>query len=286
MSMATYYQLTKPGIVFGNLVTVLGGYALAAEGQMNLLHLTGILFGTSFVVAAACVCNNYKDRDYDAKMERTKARPLAARTFSPKKALYFAQILLLVGSGILLLVGGQFSFLAGLIGFGIYVFLYTPQKQRSEYATFTGSLAGAAPPLIGYLALQPFDSKGIALFCIVAIWQMPHFLAIALYRMEEYAAANIPVFPLRKGVFATKIHMLIYTFAFLIGVLSLSYLRCVGNPYLFIAGASGLGWLALCLRGFRTENIKNWAKSMFVFSLVNIVVWNVMLIIDVKNFPN
>jgi protoheme IX farnesyltransferase len=181
------------------------------------------LIGLSFVIASSCVFNNYIDRHVDAKMARTKKRALATGEISIKNALIFGILLGLIGGSLLLIYTNLLTFFIAFAGFLIYVFPYSFGKYRTSYGTLIGSIAGAAPPLVGYCAVSNhFDLGALILFLIVVFWQMPHFYAIALYRFNDYSRAGIPVLPVKKGAYVTKMHMVLYTVAFIIAAVMLT----------------------------------------------------------------
>lgn len=278
-----YYQLMKPGIILGNAITAAGGFALAAKGSLQLSLLLATLLGLSLIVASACVFNNYIDRIADAKMARTKHRALARGVISKQSALLFASILCLLGMTTLALYPPVLSLWMALGGFFFYVAIYSFWKYRTSYGTELGSIAGALPPLVGYSAANPeLDAGAWILFSIVAFWQMPHFHAIAICRIKDYATASIPVLPVRKGMSATKIHMLVYIIAFTFAAGMLTFQGYTGYTYLIVSTILGLVWLALCFQGFKVANDQLWARQMFRFSLV--VITTLSLMISVNSF--
>ncbi len=165
-----------------------------------------------------------------------------------------------------------------MTGFFFYVVMYSFWKYRSTYGTLVGSIAGALPPVIGYCAVSnQFDMGAFLLFAIMVLWQMPHFYAIAMFRLKDYAAASIPVLPVKKGMHVTKVHMLFYTIAFIPVSLSLILFGYTGYMYLAVISFVGLAWLYLCIKGFKVDNDVRWARSMFRFSLVVIMLFSLML---------
>jgi protoheme IX farnesyltransferase len=196
-----YYDLTKPGIIYGNLLPTVAAFIFASHSPGNTgWHFSPLLFlativGMSFVIGSACVFNNYFDREIDAKMVRTKERAIAAGKISAMSALVFASALGLIGFALLYFFVNPLSTLVALVGFVVYVCMYTPLKPRSPYALFVGAVAGAVPPIVGYTAVtNSLDWIALCLFLFLFIWQIPHFLAIATYRYDEYREANIPLF--------------------------------------------------------------------------------------------
>ena len=215
--LKAYYQLTKPGIIYGNLITAAAGFFLASAGRINLWLLILTLLGTSLVIASACVFNNYFDREIDAQMSRTKNRGLVKGTISTQNALMFATALGIIGFGVLIVYVNLTTVIVGLIGFFDYVIFYTFSKKLTVWATLIGSVAGATPIVAGYTAVtNRFDLSALILFLILTAWQMPHFYAIATYRMDDYANAKIPVLPVKAGILATKIQILLFIVGFVI----------------------------------------------------------------------
>jgi protoheme IX farnesyltransferase len=277
----SYVALTKPGIICGNAITAAGGVALASKGHIDYGLLLAVLLGLSCIVGSACVFNNYIDRKADRRMARTKNRPLAKGSISVKNALLFGTLLGLIGVLTLDRYTNLLTLLVALAGFFIYVGVYSFFKYRSEYGTLVGSIAGAVPPVVGYCAVtHHLDAGAAVLFLIVVFWQMPHFFAIALYRLNDYLAAAIPVLPLKKGVKATKKQMLFYIGCFMAAALALPLLGYAGYIYLAMAALLGSVWLWLCFKGFKADNDALWARTMFRFSLVVIMVLCFMISID------
>lgn len=279
--ISDYYQLTKPRIIYGNAITVVAGFMLASRGHINLLLLLATLAGLSLVVASGCVFNNYIDRDIDGLMERTKNRTLVKGVVTTRSALVYAILLGLLGIFILFFYTNFLTVVVALGGLFVYVVAYSLWlKRRSVYGTIVGSIAGAVPPVVGYLAVSnSIDLGAVILFFILALWQMPHSFAIAIYRLSDYASANIPVLPVKKGILVTKIHMLVYIALFIIAALMLPVFGYAGYTYFFAMTLLGLVWLGLCARGFKTPDNKLWARHMSVFSLIIIVAFCVMIVV-------
>jgi heme o synthase len=266
-----YYNLTKPGIIYGNALTTIAGYALASitRQHINLTAFGGVLIGTVLVIASGCVFNNYLDRNIDKIMKRTKKRALVQGTISSRNALLFASILGLLGFATLALWTNWLTFAVGAVGFIDYVILYGWAKRKTVYGTIVGSISGATPPLAGYTAVaNHLDAGGILFFLVLVCWQMPHFYAIAMYRAKDYAAANIPVLPVKKGMHAAKTSILLYIVAFVIVSGLLTVYGYTGIIYLVLMSALGVIWFYKGLVGFRTQDDVTWGKRMFLFSLV------------------
>jgi len=275
-----YYSLIKPGIVYGNALTALAGFLFAAHGVISWPLLTAVLLGQSFVIASAAAFNNYLDRDIDALMERTRNRPLPAGQVTPRAVCIFASVLICFGIAILFLYTNILSLSIALFGFTIYVLAYSPAKRRTMYATHVGAFAGASPPVIGYTAVtHSLDLSALFLFAALCFWQMAHFFAIAIYRKDEYAAAKIPILPLRTSIRRAKLEIFCYVLAFAIAALALSFVGHAGYVYTIIMSIVSVVWLTLALRGFSKVDEKSWARKMFFLSLLVLVAWCIALVL-------
>lgn len=268
----TYALLTKPGIIMGNLITTASGFLLASRGHFDLLLFLETLLGLGSVIASACVFNNYIDRESDKKMERTKKRALATGALSCKSALIFAACLGIFGVVVMSLTTNWLAVVTAAFGFFLYVGCYSLWKYHTTLATLVGSIAGAVPPVVGYVAVSnAIDAGAIVFFSILVLWQMPHFFAIAMYRQPEYEKASIPTLPSERGIAVTKRQMMLYIIAFLFACSLLFVFGYTGLGYAVVVSILGLSWLGLSLQGFRREDHVVWARSMFRFSLVVIM---------------
>ncbi len=273
-----YYRLAKPGIIYGNVMTTLAAFLYASRWQFPPVFLIETLLGIGFVIASACVFNNYFDRELDVKMERTKRRALATGTIPILNALIYASVLGIVGFALLALQVNPLTALVALLGFVFYVLLYTFSKRSSPLGTIVGSVSGAVPIVVGYTAVaNRLDITALILFLILVVWQMPHFYAIAIRRLEEYRAANVPVLPLMRGIRTTKLHMLAYIVAYLVATSALTLLGRAGYVYLAIVLLSGIAWLIVAIAGFSAQDDRAWAKRLFFFSLAILLSFSVAL---------
>jgi protoheme IX farnesyltransferase len=277
-----YYLLTKPGIILGNLITVAAGFLLASNGNVDLWLFFATLIGLAFIIASACVFNNYINRQVDKKMERTKNRVLVTGLISGRNAIVFGICLGIIGNLILLLYTNLLTVMVAGVGFFVYVILYSFWKCRTIYGTAIGSIAGATPPVVGYCAVSNhFDLGALILFMIMILWQMPHFFAIALYHLDDYVTAEIPVLPVIKGILRTKIHMMIYILGFVLTTSMLTFFNYTGYVYLIVTTGIGLMWLGFCLKGFKSNNDQLWGQHMFRLSLVMIIATCFVISFDV-----
>ena len=265
-----YLFLTKPGILFGNFVTTLGGFFLAAQGSVDFLLLLITLLGTTLVVASGCVINNVIDQDIDHKMQRTQNRALVKKTISVPIALAYAFVLGAIGFSILWFWVNAYAFLFAVIGFVFYVVFYSLWTKRTTiHQTVIGSISGASPPVIGYTAVvNGFDLAALLLFIGYALWQMPHSWAIAVYRFDDYKNAGIPILPVARSILRTKIESLIYVVLFTISMNALYVYGYTNWLYLVILNVLCIYWFYIGVLGFKAENDQLWAQRFFLFSVI------------------
>lgn len=253
----------------GNLVTLAAGFLLASKGVVDIWLFFITLLGLALIMASACVFNNYIDRKIDKKMQRTKDRALVKGAIPVRNAILFATLLGVLGGCILLEYTNVLTVIVASFGFFVYVVLYSLWKSRTIYGTAIGSIAGAVPPVVGYCAVShQFDAGALILFMMMVLWQMPHFFAIAMSHFDDYVAADIPVLPVRKGIFRTKVHMVLYIAAFIFAAMMLTTFQYTGYAYLSVAVVGGLAWLWLGMKGFTSKDNQLWGRNMFRLSLV------------------
>ncbi len=275
-----YYRLTKPGIIRGNAITTTGGFLLASKGQFDIWLFVATLVGISAVIASACVVNNYIDRSIDAKMKRTKKRALVTGAISVQSAIVFALALGISGVVALSFTNLLTTVLA-IMGFVFYVLFYGIAKRKTVHGTLVGSVSGAIPIVVGYCAVsQTFDIGAWLLFFVMVFWQMPHFYAIALYRLEDYRAAHIPVLPLRYSIQTTKLQILLYIVGFVLATYTMTLFDYTGYIYLFVMAIMGVWWLYIAIRGFGTDDYARWARGVFSFSLKVLLVFSIMISLE------
>lgn len=256
----------------GNLITMIAGFALASAASIDPILFLITLVGLGLVIASACVCNNYIDRHADKEMKRTKDRPTIGEIISTKSALTFALILGVVGVFMLAYYANPLAAITAVSGFIIYVAMYSLLKSQTRYATLIGSISGAIPPVVGYVAVKNrLDLGALLLFALLVLWQMPHFYSIAVRHHEDYKKASIPVLPVAKGIDATKKQIVLWIIAFIFTLPLMYVFGYTSNAYLIITMALGMFWLVLATKGFKTKDHIKWARQMFIYSLVLIV---------------
>ncbi|WP_111639890.1 heme o synthase [Marinomonas shanghaiensis] len=278
-----YLQVTKPGIIMGNLISVAGGFFLASRGEIDWILMLATVIGLSLVVASGCAINNYIDRDIDAKMQRTRNRVTVNGEMSGKAAFFHGVVLGIIGFALLAYFTNWVAVAFAAFGYVVYVGLYTMYfKRNSVYGTFVGSLSGAVPPVVGYCAAAgQFDAGAAILLTMFCIWQMPHSYAIAIFRYKDYEAAGIPVLPVSKGIAKAKRHIILHIAAFAVVAALLPLTGYVGIGFMVVALATSLWWLAMALRGYRLGvDVNKWARQVFFFSIITVTALSVTMALD------
>lgn len=272
-TLRAYYYLTKPGIVYGNALMAIAGYFFGAQGSPSFVTFFAMLFGICAVMASACVYNNVIDRDIDLKMERTKKRAVPTGVISLPRALVFANILLVVGVSLLVFGANLLTALVAIGGHIAYVILYGVAKRKTVHGTLVGTLSGSTPPVIGYTAATgSLDLTALLLFLVLVAWQMPHFYAIAIFRRDDYASANIPVLSVVKGMEATRRQIIVYVVLFILACVALGVYggaSLLGTMIMVLAGAY---WLYLCMQQPEDGEVNRWARKQFGWSLMLLLI--------------
>jgi protoheme IX farnesyltransferase len=250
------------------LITTLGGLWLPS-GRLPLPLVLLTLVGVALVVAGANALNMYIERDVDGLMERTRNRPLPAGRMVPEVALAFgiftsAASVPLLTFGVNPLTG----FLAAL-SLVLYVLVYTPLKRYSTVALLVGAVPGAMPPLIGWTAATGrLDAGGLALFLVLFVWQLPHFIAISIFRADEYSRAGIKIVPVESGLEGAKWRIAFYSLGMMSVSLEVVRTGIGGAFYLAAALALGGGLVTLAIYGLQREAGARWARWYFRYTIV------------------
>ncbi len=261
-------SLTKPRLSATVIFTAAGGWWLAPVDSHWTTGFFAVL-GTTLTVWAANTMNNYLERESDLFMERTKNRPLPNKRMSPNIALAFGLVLTGISLPMLVeLTNPLTGFLAG-VALISYVLVYTPLKRTSSTNTLVGAFPGALPPLMGWTAAtNSIDIGGLLLFSVMMIWQIPHFLAIAIYRREEYAKAGLVMLPEVKGLQFTRAQMLFYTFILLPIPLLLFVAKTTSWATLLLGSGLSVYWFSQAIDGYRNKREDKWARKFFGTSLL------------------
>src|SRR5262245_36732937 len=267
-TLRIYADLTKPRLLPLVLLTGLPIFGLAPQGAPSLGFSALVLLGIALAAASANTLNAYLERDLDARMERTRNRPLPAGRVSPRAALRFGLGLGVASTALLGAVAGAPAALVGVASIAFYVFVYTTWlKPRSAWNAVIGGAAGAAAPLIADVAVNGhLGAAGLALFAIVFFWQPPHVWAIALYRKRDYAAAGIPQPPSVIGDEATRRGVLWTSLGLVPVTLAPVALGLLGEIYLAVAIGMNAWFVATVLRLLR-ERSDEAARRVFRVSL-------------------
>lgn len=277
---ADLFSLTKPRLSLLVLITAGGGMFLA-PGELGALRTLIALLATAGTVGAANALNCYLERDSDRFMKRTRSRPLPDGRMDPQVALGFGMSLALVSIPLLTIAINRLSGLLGLVALISYVAMYTPLKSRSDWAMWVGALPGALPPLMGWTAVTgKLDAGGLALFAILCAWQLPHFLAIALFRKTEYAAAGLKSVPIVRGDEVARWQLLGLTILLVATTIVPWFLGMAGLVYLAAAVLLGAGFLWLAASGALLKLDAVWARKTFFYSLLHLTVIFAVLMVD------
>lgn len=210
-SIRDYIELCKPRVVMLMILTSLVGMCLAPTPTLMVVIIGNI--GIALVAAAAAVLNHAADQHIDKLMRRTQNRPLVKGKISTKNSLLFAALLCLIGMFLLYAYINPLTAIltfASLIGYAVCYTLYL--KHATPQNIVIGGIAGAVPPLLGWTSVTgSVSAEALILVLIIYVWTPPHFWALAIYRLEDYAKANIPMLPHTHGVPFTKLNILLYT---------------------------------------------------------------------------
>jgi len=280
MAIRDLITLAKPRITGLVIATFSGGMWLA-PGTLPRWRMLMTLLGTTLIVGAANALNMFIERDIDGLMERTRHRPLVEKRLPPAAALVFGTSLAAIALPLLLLAGNALTGILGGLAFVGYVAIYTPMKRTSSAALFVGAVPGALPPLMGWTAVTGhIDAGALALFGILFLWQIPHFLAIALYRSEDYGRAGFEILPLVVGERPTRVVIVAFTAALVATSLLLEPLHIAGLLYSAVAALLGAAFIAWGIAGLRRAASRVWARSLFLASLVYLTLLFVALVLD------
>jgi heme o synthase len=276
-----YFQLTKPGITRMVLLTTGVGFYIASLADVNWLRLVHTLIGTFLAASGTNALNQYWERDLDGRMARTRNRPLPAGRMEARDALVFALATTLVGTAYLALTVNRITAAVVIASTISYVLIYTPLKRYTTLATIVGAVPGALPILAGWTAARgQLGPEGWALFWILFLWQMPHFLALAWMFREDYRSggfAMLSVFDPSGG--GTGRQALVYALALLPVSLMPTLLGITGATYFFGALVLGIGFTALgaALALRRTERR---ARRLFLASVLYLPALLLLMVID------
>jgi protoheme IX farnesyltransferase len=275
-----YLELSKSRIVFMVVITTASGFLFAAK-HVDALLLLHALIGTALVAAGTNALNQYIERDHDAKMHRTRTRPLPAGRITPRAALLFSSAIAVIGTLYLGLLVNWLTAFLGAFTLTSYIFVYTPLKRMSTVCTIVGAIPGAVPPLMGWTAAtDAIGAGGIIVFGILFLWQLPHFMAISWMYRDDYARGGFAMLSVRdEDGAAVARQAVLYSLA-LLGVSVLPwFFSLTGIAYFIGATICGAALLALSVRFFFDRGIRN-ARSLFMTSNLYLLTVMLLLVVD------
>ncbi|MFM8410427.1 MAG: heme o synthase [Alphaproteobacteria bacterium] len=263
-----FLELTKPRITFMVVITAAAGFWLASVGPIDLPLFLATLLGTGMVAAGASCLNQLAERETDARMDRTSGRPLPAGRVDALPAAAFGVALSLLGSLLLLLAVNRTTAVVGLVTLALYVLVYTPLKRRTTLCTVVGAVPGALPPVMGWTgASDALSAEAWVLFAILFLWQIPHFLAIAVAWRDDYARGGHVMLPVvDPDGSRTARQTVLYSAALLPVSLLPAILQMSGELYFFGALALGIGFLAFGVATARDRSVAA-AKRLLRYSV-------------------
>jgi protoheme IX farnesyltransferase len=275
-----FLELTKPRITFLVLVTTAVGYIVGARGSFDAVAFAALLVGTAFVSGGASALNQYWEREADGQMRRTRTRPLPSGRVAPGDALAFGLLISAAGLGLLASINGLTYFL-GIAALASYVAIYTPLKRVTSLCTIVGAVPGALPPLMGWAAARnSLELPGWALFAVLFLWQLPHFLAIGWMYREDYARAGFPMLTVTDADGrATARQMILYCAALVPVTVLAGTLAHTGIAYLWGATLLGLAFMAGSLRFALTKSTAA-ARVLFTVSVIYLPVLLALMVWD------
>lgn len=273
-----YLELAKPRLSSLVLLTTSAGYYMGSVGRLDFILLLNTLVGTALVAAGASSLNQLLERDVDARMNRTKTRPLPSGRITPSEVLQFGLLLAVSGILYLALMVNWLTSLLALITISSYLFLYTPLKRTTTLNTIVGAVPGALPPMMGWAGARgSLGYESWVLFAILFLWQIPHFLSIAWLYREDYERGGLCMLPVvDKSGEKTARQITVNCHALLIVSLIPGMLRIAGPIYLWGAFLLGIAFLCSSLRVavFRTSQAARWN---FLCSIVYLMVLFILM---------
>jgi len=279
--MKDYLALTKPRVIWLILMSAGIGYWFGLRGVLDGLVLLHAVSGTGLLAAGTFTLNQWYERDADARMLRTKHRPLPTGRVTPRGAFVFGVMLSVVGYVQLTFGANALTGALGLFTLLAYLLAYTPLKQRSRHSTTVGAVPGAMPPLIGYAAASgTLTAEAWVLFAILFLWQFPHFYSIAWMYRDDYARAGIRMLPVVEPDGESTARQIVLASLLLIPVSLLPGLMSMtGRVYLVGALLLGAGFLHYGLRVARERTISR-ARGVLLASVFYLPILYCLMLVD------
>jgi len=281
-----YLELSKARIVMMVLITAAAGYLFAGEGFEPLL-LINLLLGTAFLAAGTNALNQYVERSQDARMERTRLRPLPAGRMTPRAALAFSISISILGTLYLGLTVNWLTAALGLLTLATYILVYTPLKRVSTWCTLVGAIPGAIPPMMGWAAAENSLGTGAWIaFAVLFLWQMPHFMAISWMYREDYGRAGFSMLAVndRDGL-ATARQAVLFTIALIAATLLPAITGMAGAVYASGVSIAGAALLAASIRFYRDRSSRRAARLFMASNLYLIIVMFLLVTATAPDVP-
>jgi heme o synthase len=279
-SWRDWWQMTKPRLNGMVLLSALSGFALAPRGAAVRTPFWVFALAFWFLAASSATLNMWMERDSDALMERTRDRPLASGRLRERPVFWLGQALALLALGIFASSGDWLTAGLGLLTWASYLLVYTPLKRRTPLSLLAGAVTGALPPVMGWTAGGgPLNQAALGLFCLLFVWQVPHFLAIAALYGEQYRAAGIKVLGLVNGQAAAGRQAVIYAVALLPISLWLYPLGLGGRVYAVVALVLGLAFAGVAIWAARRPSVAS-ARVLLLSSVTYLPLLLIALVAD------
>jgi protoheme IX farnesyltransferase len=278
---AVYADLIKARLTLLVLLTTLVGFYVGWRGPMNFWLMLHTVLGTGLVASGAAALNQLLEREHDAKMRRTKNRPLPSGRLQPATVAVFGGACGCAGLLYLALAVNLTTSVIGAVSFVSYLFIYTPLKRVTWLNTLVGAIPGALPPLMGWTAARgSLSSEGWALFAILAFWQLPHFFAIAWIYKDEYAKAGFVMLPVidRDGHLTGR-QAVSHTLLLLPVSLCPFVYHLAGKYYLIGALVLGAAFLYCAIQFARQLTISR-ARQLFFVSILYLPLLLTVMVLD------
>lgn len=278
-----YLELCKPRVVALMIITAVIAMLLATPAG-SPLPLNALIFGNLGIALtgfAGGAINHLVDRRIDSKMTRTHKRPVASGRVKPRHAIFLAAILSIIGLGILIYFVNTLTAILSFFTLMGYAVIYTVFLKRATPQNIViGGLAGAMPPLLGWTAVtNHMDAAGLLLVLIIFTWTPPHFWALAIYRSQDYAKAEIPMLPVTHGIHYTKLNILLYTVLMIVVTYLPFIINLSGLIYLIAVSLLNLGFLYYAIRLYFSTDLRFGLKT-FYYSIVYLFVLFIVLLMD------
>jgi protoheme IX farnesyltransferase len=276
-----FYELLKPRMNLLILGTTTVGFSIAARTTTDWTRLPNTLLGTALCAASAAILNQYLEREYDGLMPRTAHRPLPTGRISPAHALVLGIVTGILGGLYLLLFVNWMTAMLGSATLLSYVLVYTPLKRVTTLNTIVGAIPGAVPPMMGWTAVTgSLAAPAWALFGILFVWQIPHFLAIATLYRDDYRLGGFKMLPVNDPTLrATGRQILLYSAAILPVSLLPTMVGVSGEIYTISAVLLGVGFFAFCM-SCATRRTRAEARKLFFASIIYLPVLLAVLMLD------